>query len=448
MINRFIKPHYKLLSIFLLSGILLLSSFKISLSQETEIINSLDEALSLALKNNSAVITAKLDKLQAEQKVSEVYSQNLVPTLTLNSRYQRAIKKQVFYIAGQRLEIGSDNSLTNTVDATQSLPILGTPVFSGIRIAEYYLRVKEEGILAAANDVKNNVRNSYFSVLLSKAVLDVNRLTLQNAQDNLKVVEAKYRNGVATEFDYLRAQVRVDNSAPVLTKSERNYDLSRKALLNSIGLKSIRDLEVSGTLTYDSNEVWGNTDYVINQVSENYVAVRQLNINRKINEELVRVDKANFLPKLYLFGQYALSSSENDGRPINDYRFFNTLNLGMGLSWDLNLFRNSFKVNQSEIEVKKNEEQIRDLQQKLRLTAESSIIALEDAKERILSQQKTVALAERSLELANASYRAGALNQIDVQSAELSLSESRLAYLQAIYDYQIAKAGIQKLLEK
>jgi outer membrane protein TolC len=171
-------------------------------------------------------------------------------------------------------------------------------------------------------------------------------------------------------------------------------------------------------------------------------------ISRKINEELVRVDKANYLPKLFIFGQFNLNSGENDSRRINDYRFFNTSNAGLGLSWNLNLFRTSYKVDQSEIEVKKTTEQIKDVKQKLKLVSQSAIIVLEDAKERIISQKKTLRLAERSLELANASYKAGVLNQIDVQGAELSLSQSRLAYLQAIYDYQVAKAELEKLLEK
>ncbi|MBK8554038.1 MAG: TolC family protein [Ignavibacteria bacterium] len=253
---------------------------------------------------------------------------------------------------------------------------------------------------------------------------------------------------MATEFDYLRAKVNLENTVPVLSKSERDLEISRKFLLNEMGLKDRQDIEVLGELSYDSTEVWGSTEYMINKIAENYIEVRQLNTLKSINEELVKIDKANYLPKLNLFAQYVLFSSENDDQPLMDYRFGNTLFVGLGIRWDLNLFRNSYKVDQSEIEVKKNDEQIAQLKQGLKLRSESAIIALEDAKERIISRQKTVTLAERSLELANSSYRAGVLNQIDVQAAELSLSGSRLAYFQAIYDYQLAKAEIEKLLEK
>ncbi|MBK8980920.1 MAG: TolC family protein [Ignavibacteria bacterium] len=417
-------------------------------SQQKRIITSIEQAISLAMKDNSDVINARYEKLKAEQKVSEVYSENLLPSITLNSNYTRSFKKQVFDIFGEKIEIGSDNALTTTLNATESIPVLGTPVFSGIRIAEYYSRIQQENVESVENDVRNTVKNSYFGVLLSKAVVDVNEITFTNAEENYKVVESRFRNGVATEFDFLRARVKVENVRPVLLKSERDFEISKKLFSNAIGLKVNDEIEILDSLQYDSTEVWESTDVMIDRISEEYVTVRQLKLNKKISQELVNVDKANYLPKLFLFGQYSLISQENDGQSLTNYRFFNTLNAGIGLSWDLNLFRNSYKVAQSEIEVKKSEEQIRDVKQKLKLRSESAIIALDDAKQRILSTKETVILAERGLELANKSYIEGVLNQIDVQDAELTLYNSRLGYYQAVFDYQIAKSELEKLLEK
>lgn len=443
-----LKSHRKFSFTLFLIAIIFFSIETNLNAQQREIINTLDEAISLALKNNSSVIGAKLEKLKADEKVSEVYSDNLVPTISLNSRFQRAIRKQVFDIFGEKFEVGSDNSFSNLIDVRESLPILGTPVFTAIRIADYYSKSQQQNITATEVDVKKKVKSAYYSVLLAKSIVDVNKLTQKNSEDNFNVVEKRYRIGTATEFDYLRAKVRLDNSTPQLSQSERNLEISRKILLNEIGLKNQQDIEVMGELTYDSTEIWQSTDDMITNIAKNNIEVKQLEVLKNINQELVKVDKANYLPKLFLFGQYTLFSSENDGQPILDYRFSNTLFVGVGLDWNLNLFRNSYRVKQSEIEVKKNDEQIAQLKQGLKLRAESAIISLEDAKERIISRKNTLKLAERALELANTSYQAGVINLIDVQAAELSLSESRLSFLQAVYDYQLAKAEIEKLLEQ
>ena len=279
----FKKPDRKILTVLLMAACFISANSK-GYSQSRTTIKDVNEALSLAMKNNSEIVKANIDKLIAEEKVSEVYSENLVPTISLNSRYSRAFKKQVFDIFGEKIEIGSDNSFTNSIDVTEALPVLCTPVFSGIRIAEYFLKTQEENLISVQDEVKYNVKRAYYGVQLTKAVVDVNKLTLENAQNNFNTVSAKYRNGVATEFDYLRSKVKFDNVRPELSKAERNLEISLKILSDAIGLKVNEAVDVTGELIYDSTEFTGNTDQIINKIAEENVAVRLLGIGKKINE--------------------------------------------------------------------------------------------------------------------------------------------------------------------
>jgi outer membrane protein len=416
-------------------------------SQKIRVLN-LREAVSLAAKNNSELVNAIYDRMKAEQKVSEVYSENLVPTMTLNSRYTRALKKQRFIIFGETFEVGSDNSLLNIIDITEPLPVLGTPVFSGIKIAEYYTRFSQENVRQVSARVKADVTKSYLTVQLSKDVIEVNEASLTNASENLRVVEARYKAGVNTEFDYLRAKVKVETLKPALKQSQNNLEISKKVLKNKIGLKTDEDVDVTGSLSYDSTEVFGNTDMLLTKIVNNNVLVRQLRINKQINEELVRVDEANFYPKLYVFGQYSLQAQENDDKPLSRYGFFNTANAGLGLSLDLNFWKNQYKQNQTKIEVKKNEEDILRVKEALKTQSQSVLLRIEDAKNRIAAMVDNIALAERGLELANISFKSGVINQIDVLDAELSLSQVRLGYIQAVYDYLVARTDLEQLLEK
>jgi outer membrane protein len=409
---------------------------------------SLYDAINLAKRNNHDYIIARLDKLKAERKVSEVYSENLVPTITLNSRYTRSFKKQTFNISGQTFEIGSDNSINTTIDVSEPIPFLGTPVMNGIRIAEYYERIQDENMSQVESKVKADVKKSFYNVLLLKEVIELNKQSIINAEENLRVVEARYRAGVALEYDYIRAKVQVETLRPQLSQSENNLQIAKKFLKNTIGLKDNQDIDVTGNLTYDSTEVWGTMDNIIKNVSEKNVAIRQLKLGKRINEEIAEVDYANYLPKFYLFGQYGLQANENDDVSISRYRFYNTLVAGIGLTWDLNLFRNSYKEEQSLIEVKKSEEQIIKTKELLKTQTESVLLRIEDAKDRIVAQSQIVTTAERGNELANISYKSGVLNQIDVVDSELALSQVKLAYIQAIYDYLIARTDLEQLLEK
>ena len=422
-----------------------------SSSQNVKIVN-LDEAISIAKKNNSELKIAKMDKLKADEKVSEVYAENLIPTLTLSAQYSRALKKQFFNIdfmgVTQRFAIGSDNTIQTTLNISEPIPVLGTPVFSGIRIAEMYSKLQEENVTGIEDKIEANVKKAFLNVLLLKDVIDVNEKSLANSEENLKVVDSRYQAGVVTEFDYLRAKVKVETIKPNLEQARNNLTLSKKVLKTSMGLKTDEEIDVTGKLSYDSTEVYGSVDAIIKKIAEQNVAIRQLKLNRGINEELVRVNRSSYLPKIYLFGQYLLQAQEDDGKPFSRYAYNNSINVGIGLSWDLNFFKNSHVVEQSLIETKKNEEQILDVKDKLKTQAQSILIRLEDAKNRIVAQRETVKMAERGLNLANISFKSGVINQIDVLDAELTLSQVRLAYLQAIYDYLSAKADLEQLLEK
>src|SRR5205085_8791657 len=132
---------------------------------------TLDEAILTAKQNNSELVIARLNKLQADAKVSEVYSENLLPTITLNSRYSHSFKKQTIQLFDQTFEIGSDNTITHTLDISEPIPVLGTPVFSGIRIAEYYSRLQEENVRGVQTKITNDVKKAFLNALLVKEVI-------------------------------------------------------------------------------------------------------------------------------------------------------------------------------------------------------------------------------------------------------------------------------------
>lgn len=409
---------------------------------------TLYDALNLAKRNNPDYVIARLDKMKADKQVSEVYSENLLPTLTLSSRYARSFRKQTINIFGQNFEIGSDNSITTTLDVSEPIPFLGTPVFNGIRIAEYYQRIQDENVKGVETKIKTDVKKSFYNVLLLKEVIKLNSQSIDNAEENLRVVEARYKAGVALEYDFIRAKVKVETLRPQLTQSQNNYEIAKKFLKNNIGLKDGNDIEVIGDLSYDSTEVWGSTDELIKKISDNNVAIRQLKLSKKINEQLADVDYANYLPKFYVFGQWTNSASENDDRSIGSYRFYNSVVGGIGMTWSLNLFRNSYKEDQSLIEIKKTEETISKTKELLKTQTQSVLLKIEDAKNRIRSQQELVNTAQRGYDLALISYKSGVLNQIDVVDAEFALSQVKLAYVQAIYDYLNARSELEQLLEK
>ena len=61
------------------------------------------------------------------------------------------------------------------------------------------------------------------------------------------------------------------------------------------------------------------------------------------------------------------------------------------------------------------------------------------------AQEKTVEQAEESLRLAEARFRAGTGTQLEVLSAQTALTEARSNEIQALYDYNVANATLDRV---
>jgi outer membrane protein TolC len=60
------------------------------------------------------------------------------------------------------------------------------------------------------------------------------------------------------------------------------------------------------------------------------------------------------------------------------------------------------------------------------------------------SQEKVVEQAEESLRLASARSEAGTATQLDVLSAQTALTEARTTQIQALHDYAVARARLER----
>ena len=74
----------------------------------------------------------------------------------------------------------------------------------------------------------------------------------------------------------------------------------------------------------------------------------------------------------------------------------------------------------------------------------TTISVLEEAAKRTRTTAESVALAEEALRLANVRYEAGIAVLVEVTNAESQLTQARFNEVNALYDYAIALADLQR----
>ncbi|MCG2813045.1 MAG: TolC family protein, partial [Thermodesulfovibrionales bacterium] len=69
---------------------------------------------------------------------------------------------------------------------------------------------------------------------------------------------------------------------------------------------------------------------------------------------------------------------------------------------------------------------------------------LHEAEERISTAQLIVRQAQENLELASGRYAAGLGNPLEVTDAQITYSNAKTSHIQALSDYNVAVAGLEK----
>jgi outer membrane protein TolC len=415
---------------------------------------TLESAISLAIEKNRELEISRLEMDKAGYQVNEAYGTAL-PNVSAGGSYTRTLKKQVFFLPARFMdpnagdgvipvEVGSDNSYQFGIEASQVL--FNAAVFTGVGTAKIYEDASRHMYTETYNKTVGDVTKAYYGVLLSKDVLTLMKASLQNAEDNLNNVDVMYKQGVVSEYDFIRARVQTDNIRPRVIEAERNVTLATNGLKLLLGLRPDESIEVTGALDFVPAE-----DIMIERAEELVVeknaALRALRDQSRVNEKLVTIYRSESLPTLSAFGNYRwLAENDALGR-ISTNDFISTSQVGISLNVNLfNGLQSTARVSQAQVDFMQSQEQLSATRDALVTNAQNIRYRLEEAQRRIQSQSQTVEQAEKGYRIATTRYQSGSGTQLEVNDADLALLQARVNRVQAIYDYNVARADLEYLL--
>ena len=418
------------------------------LAQNSSIVLTMEDAISLALDRNSELKIAKMEVEKSEQKLREARS-GLFPKLDLSGQYQRYIDKPVIFLPpgspfGRTLVIGSDNSYLAT--AQLSMPLFALPLYEGIGLASDALDIAEQNYISIKNKIVGDVKKSFLAVILTRETKDVMQQSLKNAEDNFENIKRLNSAGTLSDYDVLRAEVQVENLKPVVLQMENNYKLSLEALKVAIGLDANQNIDVVGEMDFDESYKIPTEAEVIEELLQNNPTLAILEKQVKLNDRNVSLEQAAYFPSLAGFGNYQYQTQANDFK-FSDYNWVKTFVLGLQLQIPIfNGFKTQSRVNQAEIGLNQAVEQKRNLTEAIKTQALSVLYRVQQAVKRIEGQNRTVRTAQEGYEIAKRRLENNVGTQLEVNDAELALRQAKLNRLQAIYDFKVAEADLETVL--
>jgi outer membrane protein len=442
MLNTFSR---KIIFIFCLSCLIINSKL---FPQETKdtLSLTLTQALSIALEKSWDIQIATEDVKKAEEQINEAYA-NAFPSLELNGRYIKNIKSPVLFIPANTpfnesdqtltIELGSKNSYDLGISLNQV--IYNQKVYTAIQMANEYSNYSKYGEKSTKQQIVNSVKKSFYHVLLMQELSKVANQNYNVAKANLENVSALYRQGVVSEFDYLRSEVQVANVQPLLIRAENNLELAKNYLKNLLALGINQSIKLIGEFIFEEVPASLIDQYNATAIDNNPF-IKQLEVQSSLLKSNITIKRADYFPTLSFFGQYQFQSQDNTFN-FNDYKWAKTFFVGLQLSYTLfDGFSRGSRVEQAIIEKQKVDLNRMKYEEALKTRILEAVMNMNEAKKRISAQEKSLQQAEKALKIAQSRYRNGVgtqLEQLDTQSA---LIFAQTTYAQAIYDYLIAKA--------
>ena len=416
---------------------------------------SIDEAIELALSDNPTVKVANLE-IERYDYVRKQTLASLYPSVDVSGQYSLAIRRQEM---AEGFSFGGKN--TFNLGGSVALPLFVPAIYEQLKMTRTQMESAVESARATRIDMVASVRSAYYNVLLAEQSLAVLKEAIKTTEQVVKNTENLYKNGLASEYDYLTAEVQLSNLKPQVLQTENAIGLTKLQLKMYLSIPEGVDIAVVGTLDGFRDAVLLNEEFSYN--IEDNTTVRSLDIQAKMLKHQERLIQSSRMPSIAAFGQVSymgqervdLSGLMGGGMPraaaAEQSKFWWQTPISVGAQISIPIFAGFKKTNQLR-EVRNQMAQLNIqreyAEQGIRLQIEQAVNTLLTARETMLSNELTVQQAEKAYNISLTRYNAGAGTILELNSSQLSLTQAQLSYSQSIYDYLSAYASYEKALGK
>ena len=211
------------------------------------------EAVALAQGYNRSLEQEREGREIARGRIQASYAEAL-PALDLTGGYLRRDEELgTTTPAGEYVPTRLQDQYNTGLKLTQ--PLFNGRIGAAMRAARLYDQWTEAGIRVATENVQRETIRAYYAAVLSEHLLEVNQRALETAEQQLEYAQARRRQGMASNYDELRAQVEVSNFRAQVLQARNDKDVARTALLRLIGASPESSVDVEDAIPLVIEEV-------------------------------------------------------------------------------------------------------------------------------------------------------------------------------------------------
>ena len=166
---------------------------------------------------------------------------------------------------------------------------------------------------------------------------------------------------------------------------------------------------------------------------------------QKLQRKNLALQKLAYAPTLAFTANYNWTSMSN-GSPLKNFRWNPYSTIGLTLSVPIFSGGQRYsRVKQANLQLEELRLQRENLERSVAMQVDLAIDNMQINIKQISSCSESVIQADKAHTIMEKSFEIGAASYLDLRDSELVLTQARLAYYQAIYNYLIAGSELELL---
>lgn len=388
-------------------------------------IYSLNECIEIALKKNPELLASKEQLSKSFFKIGEARS-GYFPEIDLSLGYQRSY---------QEARIGEEYSknYSGQISLSQTIFDFGKTI-TKVDIQKELYKATASQDSDTILGIIYNVKSAYFNLLKAKKQRETAEEVLKQAQKHLDLAKGFYEVGLKPKIEVTKAEVELSNAKLNLITAEKSV---KQALLNlkvAMGIVLMPDFEIKeeeyAIRKLDEKES-------IDMAFERNPQLQAVRFNKQASLYSEDFVKKEYLPTLIGTGRYGYTGEDFP------------LNKGWSLLFQVNFpifsgWSTTYKLKQARADTAYYQYKEESLKQQISSHIKNLFVQLKEASQRVETLKIALKQAKENLDLAMGRYEVGVGSSIEVVDAIVLYEQTNTQYWQAIYDYNVTYAEIEK----
>ena len=405
-------------------------------SVEKTIDITLEDCIKFALGNNPKIRAAIEEISASDARIKQSWS-NYFPNLNWTTNGAKT-KNLLFSDA-----IGAQDSTytlyyLGQISVSQMIYDFGVTQ-NQVTIKKLAYKSAQETLTSVVNEVIKQTKDAYYALLLAYDDKKVKEDNVQKFELFYNQARAYYEIGTNPKVDVTIAEVNLSNAKLQLIQADNQINVAMANLNNVMGLPYMTKFNVQERLKYADCDITLDDAMSIADESRPDLKVAKLQVEQA--RQQLKLMKKQYLPKITAQGSYAIGGSQptkSYGYSFGGYLDFPTVN-GMLINQQIKEARANYSKQMANATSTEND---------IRLEIQKAYLTLVEKKNQIPVAFLGMKQAKENYDISFGRYKVGEASPTEMKDAQVSYLNSQISYYNALYQFNSAKAGLEKAIGK